>query len=229
MDGSIWVLGVIAFLALLFLILKATGSGTSGTDVPNAVGVGSSDTDTSSALRSAVPPKFVVFDLETTGLDPTRHEIIEIGAIRVNRDSNVHDTLQCLVKPMKPVPKRITRLTGITQEMVDNEGEPLETVLTDFLAFFGDLPLVSFNADFDMRFLQNAAHRHNLVIRNQVSCALKMARRAWPGRQSYRLCDLARDGNLSDEDTHRALGDCKRTIFVYGGAATKLALREKTR
>jgi DNA polymerase III epsilon subunit family exonuclease len=228
-DDSIWVVGGVILLFVLILVaLKAVAGGTSGSDVSSAAGGGSSS-DVSGAFRSSVPQRFIVFDLETTGLDPTRHEIIEIGAIRVNRDSNAHDTFQALVKPMKRIPKKITQINGISQDMVDREGEPLETVLRDFVEFIEDLPLVSFNADFDMGFLRNAAKQHNLVIRNRVSCALKMARRAWPGRQSYRLCDLAKDGHLSDEDTHRALGDCKRAAFVYTGAATTLALRREKR
>ena len=67
MDGSVWAFAVIAFVVLLFLILKATRSGTTGTDVPSAAGVGTSATDMSSALRTAVPPKFVVFDLAGCG------------------------------------------------------------------------------------------------------------------------------------------------------------------
>jgi DNA polymerase III epsilon subunit-like protein len=66
-----------------------------------------------------LPPRFVVLDLETTGLDPERNEIIEIGAIRVNRDSDVHDTFRALVKPTRRIPKRITQINGISQEMVD--------------------------------------------------------------------------------------------------------------
>jgi len=61
-----------------------------------------------------LPERFVVFDLETTGLDPSKHEIIEIGAIRVNRDSDQHESFQALVKPAGKVPKRITELTGIS-------------------------------------------------------------------------------------------------------------------
>ena len=168
-----------------------------------------------------LPERFVVFDLETTGLDATKHEIIEIGAIRVNRDSKEHDTFQVLVKPSKKVPKKISELTGISQSMVDN-GEPIESALRDFLSFVGDLRLVSFNAQFDMAFLQNAASKHSISITNSTSCALDMARRAWPSRRSYRLADLAKDGNLSSEGAHRALGDCKRTLMVYGAASVVL-------
>lgn len=169
-----------------------------------------------------LPKRFVVFDLETTGLDPIKNEIIEIGAIRVNRDSVNHDTFQALIKPAKNVPKKITELTGISQTMLDAEGEPIEETLREFLDFVGGLHLVSFNADFDMPFLQNAAAKHSITINNSVSCALEMARRAWPGRRSYRLADLAKDGNLSSNDTHRALGDCQRALIVYTAAASKL-------
>ena len=55
---------------------------------------------------SMLPKQFVVFDLETTGLDPLKHEIIEIGAVKVNRDSDNHTTFQALIKPVKKVPKR---------------------------------------------------------------------------------------------------------------------------
>jgi DNA polymerase-3 subunit epsilon len=173
---------------------------------------------------ASLPQRFVVLDLETTGLDPAADEIIEIGAIRVNRDSDIHGTFTALVKPIRHIPKKITEITGISQDMVDSEGEPLGEAIREFATFIEDLPLVTFNAEFDMAFLQNAAKQHNLVIGNPASCALKMARRAWPGRKSYRLSDLAKDGGLSDAGTHRALGDCKRALIVYTAAVSKLGV-----
>jgi DNA polymerase III epsilon subunit family exonuclease len=173
---------------------------------------------------SVLPERFVVFDLETTGLKPEVHEIIEIGAIRVYRDSDNHDTFQALIRPRKKIPKKITEITSITQDMVEKEGNSLEIALPQFLEFVGDLPLVSFNAEFDMAFLITAISKVQLgaSVNNRVSCALKMARRAWPGRKSYRLTDLAKDGGLSLDDTHRALGDCKRAMIIYTAAAAKL-------
>jgi DNA polymerase III subunit epsilon len=169
-----------------------------------------------------LPPRFIVLDLETTGLDPVRNEIIEIGAIRVNRDSDVHDTFRTLVKPTRRIPKHITQINGISQEMVDREGMALAQALREFVDFIQDLPLVTFNAEFDMAFLQNAAKRDNTIIQNPTSCALKMARLAWPGRASYRLADLAMDGGLSDEGMHHALDDCRRTLIVYSAAVLLL-------
>jgi DNA polymerase III epsilon subunit family exonuclease len=170
---------------------------------------------------SILPREFIVLDLETTGLNPELHEIIEFGAIRANRDSDTHSCFQSFVKPKKKIPRRITELTGITQASVDAEGRALEEVFPEFLAFIGDLPLVTFNAAFDMRFLQKAASQHGITITNRYTCALKMARRAWPGLPSYRLPELAKLGNLSNEDAHRAVGDCRRTLIIFVAAASK--------
>lgn len=168
---------------------------------------------------SVLPSVFVVLDLETTGLDPDKHEIIEVGAIRVERDSENHATFEALVRPRTKITKRIAEITGITQVMVDEDGNELGETLREFKKFIGDHPLVSFNAKFDMAFLHNAAKTHNLEINNRTSCALEMARRAWPGRESYKQADLAKVGNLSSEGTHRALGDCRRTVIIYSAAA----------
>jgi len=178
--------------------------------------------ETTRTKLSILPEQFVVLDLETTGLDPFKHEIIEIAAIRINRDSTQHHTLQAFVKPSKKVPKKITGLTGITQEMVDAEGEELASVMKQFAEFFGDCRLVTFNAEFDMAFLQQAASRTGISLPNPVSCALQMSRSAWPNRKSYRLADLARDGGLSKDGTHRALDDAQRAAIVYTSAVAKL-------
>jgi DNA polymerase III epsilon subunit family exonuclease len=168
---------------------------------------------------SILPEQFIVLDLETTGLNPDKHEIIEIGAIKVNRDSTHHSTFQTLIKPDKKIPRNITEITGITQEMADVEGMALKPPMSELL---GDLRLVAYNAEFDMGFLHAAAARCGFEIKNPVSCALKMARRAWPGYKSYRLGDVAKAGGLSTAGAHRALHDCRVTMRVYSAAASKL-------
>lgn len=173
---------------------------------------------TRSSGLSFLPERFVFVDLETTGLSQEMDEIIEFGAIRVNRDQTNHATFSTLVRPDKAVPRLITEITGITQKMVDDEGIPLAEALSGFVEFIGDLPIVTFNAEFDMGFIWNAAKRQGLVIDNRFACALKMARRAWPGLPSYRLVDLARMGNLHGGNAHRALGDCERALIVFASA-----------
>ena len=101
-----------------------------------------------------------------------------------------------LVQPRNRIPAPITNLTGITQQMMDEEGHSLEETLTRCLQFIGDLPLVAYTADFDLAFLKNALTQTNpsSQINNPASCALRMTRRAWPYLNSYRLADVAKDG-----------------------------------
>jgi DNA polymerase III epsilon subunit family exonuclease len=170
-----------------------------------------------------LPDTFIVFDLETTGLKAESNEIIEVAAIRFKKGTNTHDTYQSLVKPKKAVPKKITEITGITQAMVDDEGRSIDEVLEEFRSFVGELRLVTFNAEFDMAFIQTAAARAGKrPFDNPVSCALKMARRAWPQRKSFRLDDLANDGSINEGQAHRALEDARRALIIYAAAAAQL-------
>ena len=170
-----------------------------------------------------LPEAFVVLDLETTGLDSERHEIIELAEIRFNKGSATHKSIQALVKPSRKIPKKITDITGITQEMIDAEGEPLAQVIDQFAEFAGSLRLVTFNAEFDMAFLKAAYRRHGKTVpSNPVSCALKMSRRAWPSRKSFRLEDLTRDANIGVGSARRALEDARRALIIYAAAVAKL-------
>lgn len=171
---------------------------------------------------SFLPQQFIIVDVETTGLDSEKHKIIEIGAIKVNRDSIHHDSFQAYIKIDGKLPGKITEITGITKETLDQEGRAIETVLPEFVEFIGGLRLVAFNAKFDLGFLTNAARQLDIKIDNPVSCALEMSRRAWPGLKSYRLVNLAEMGGLSTQGNHRALKDCELATTVYMSAAAKL-------
>ena len=141
----------------------------------------------------------------------------------MNRDSTLHDTYQVLVKPKRKVPKKITEITGISQEMVQVEGVSLREAYDGLTSFIADHRVITFNAEFDIGFLHAAATELGCArVRNPVSCARQMSRRAWPRRKSYRLADLARDGNLSAKNSHRALADCERALIVYTAASCRL-------
>ncbi len=170
-----------------------------------------------------LPETFVVFDLETTGLDANSHEIIEIAAIRYRKGITNHQTIQGLVKPSKMVPAKITEITGITHQMLDANGQHLADVIRDLMAFIGNDRLVTFNAEFDMAFLHAATSTLGLPrLNNPVSCALKMARRAWPKRKSFRLSELASDGQFASGAAHRALEDARCALIVYAAAVAEL-------
>ena len=190
-------------------------------DLTDELGVG---------LLSMTPPRYVIFDLETTGRNPNAHDIIEIGAIKIAHGSSKMTIFQTLVKAGKPVPPFIANMTGITQNVVDREGKPLEAALKEFQEFIGGLPLLSYGADFDMRFLRYGAKRVGMSFDNRSLCVLKLARKAWPKLPSHTLDHMATvlhfdtvvECSTADEGTHRAVGDCKRTYYVYQAVAYQL-------
>lgn len=168
----------------------------------------------------ALPPKFVVVDVETTGLSANLHEIIEIGALKiVDIAAKDHTVYRVLVRPTSKIPRNIVALTGISQQMVDTDGVELKEAIDGLLEFIEDLPLVAFNAPFDKGFLEAAAVRCGRAIPNKYTCALQAARRAWPGLQSYKLSELSRLGGLDLSNEHRAVGDCVRTVHVFIAAS----------
>lgn len=183
-----------------------------------------SKSDVTPIALTVLPEIFVVFDLETTGLKSKTHEIIEIGAIRFNKGTDTHDTFQMLVKPRQPIPEVVTQITGISQLMVEEHGESIDVAIESFRTFCGDHRLVCFNAEFDVAFLNATTSREGLPsFENPVSCALQMARRAWPGKKSYRLDTLAKQGRFEGGSaSHRALEDARRALIVYAAAADAL-------
>lgn len=161
--------------------------------------------------------EFVVIDVETTGLDSSTDEIIEIGALLympANHSGMRYrlESMQSLVKPRRNISPFITKLTGITNEMVQRDGRELGSVMEQFEDFIGGRRVVAYNAPFDLRFLRAAG----MSLSGPVSCALKMAREAWPGVSSYKLEDIAKIMGLpAVGPSHRTLSDCQHAFFVY--------------
>ena len=101
---------------------------------------------------------FAVVDIETTGLDPNRDEIIEIAALVVSSKSYVPVfEFSALVKPQRPLPLEITRLTGIEQAHLDERGRSLDEGMRRLIAVVGNLPLFAHHSAFDQAFLTRAA------------------------------------------------------------------------
>jgi DNA polymerase III subunit epsilon len=157
---------------------------------------------------------FVVVDLETTGGGPGRGDsIIEIGAVKV-AGGRVVDTFQTLIDPRRSLPRFITRLTGISDDML--AGRPaVAEALPAFADFAGEAVMVAHNARFDRAFL-DAAWREILgapVTRNFL-CTLRLARRLLPTLRKRSLDALAGHYGIPCVDRHRALGDARMTAEV---------------
>jgi DNA polymerase III epsilon subunit family exonuclease len=154
----------------------------------------------------------VIFDFETTGLDPNRDQIIEVGAIKYSNFEPVEE-FSSLVSTKIPLTDLITRLTGITPDML--VGQPsMEEVLPRFLNFIEGSLLVAHNASFDMGFLRAACQRQGVDIEWPVFCTLKMAREYLVQLERKSLDSLAEYYGLEFEARHRSIGDVKVTGLV---------------
>lgn len=151
---------------------------------------------------------YVVFDLETTGLNPETDEIIEISAIRV-RMGEAKEEFTTLVNPGKPIPYTATKINGITDEMAQN-APALKDALTTFLAFIGNDILVGHNIhSFDLNFLRRGAERElGQQITNDYIDTLFLAKNCLPQLPRHRLTDLAEYFHIDTAGAHRALNDC---------------------
>ncbi len=164
--------------------------------------------------------EFVVFDIETTGLSPQNDMITEIGAVRVKR-GEVLERYNSLVNPEIPIPSRITELTGITDEMVQNE-RTIDKVLPEFLDFIGDRLLIAHNANFDTSFIRRAAERLHLPFKNAYLDTVAMSQYVNPELSKHKLDILAKYFGLGDFNHHRASDDAEMLSLIFYRMADKL-------
>lgn len=158
--------------------------------------------------------KFVVFDLETTGLFFTQHEIIEIGAVKIV-DGKITETFSTLIKPENKISDEITSITGITNDMV-KDAPLFQNVLTDFYKFCEDCILVGYNIlEFDIKFLNFHANKYGVDFNHQIEDALILARKYCLGMKRYKLKDVCNNLNIVLENAHRALFDTIATAEVF--------------
>mgnify|MGYP000597844246 CR=1 FL=1 len=157
--------------------------------------------------------EFIVFDLETTGLNPSQHEIIEIGAVKF-KDGEKIDQFKSFINPGVKIPTKITDITGINNRMV-KDAPGLKEVIQDFIEFAGDGVLVAHNADFDYGFIRTALE--NLDIEKDdytVLDTLGLARALVKDSKNHKLNTLTEYFGVELENHHRALDDAAATAEV---------------
>jgi len=160
--------------------------------------------------------EFTIFDTETTGLDPARGDrIVEIAAIRFKGAVRISD-FQTLVNPARKISEAAFAINRISDEML-KDAPLIHEVMPDFLQFTKGSCLCSYNAGFDMGFLNN-----ELKIMGRegikdvvVVDALKMARRMLPGQERYSLAYVADKLGIRIKQEHRAFSDVEITLEVF--------------
>ena len=158
--------------------------------------------------------EFVVFDIETTGLNSHTNEIIEIGAVKI-KAGRIVDRYSQLINPGRPIPYHITEITSITDEQVANEPK-INEVIGKFVDFVGDAVLVAHNAPFDMGFIKRDIKKYlNIDYQCSVIDTLQMARDLFPDLKKYGLGDLNKTLGLALEKHHRAVDDSQATANMF--------------
>ncbi|MCX8130093.1 MAG: PolC-type DNA polymerase III [Clostridia bacterium] len=157
--------------------------------------------------------EFVVLDLETTGLNADKDRITEIGAVKI-KNGVIVDRFSSFVNPEIPIPSYIVKLTGITNEMVQ-EAPAIEPVLLEFLEFINGTTLVAHNATFDLGFLKHYAKTIGEHINNPVIDTLQLCRNMFPELSKYRLNIIAKHLGIRLENHHRAVDDSRATAEIF--------------
>ncbi len=151
----------------------------------------------------------VSLDLETTGLDPKKDRIIEIGAVKFTGEKSL-DTWSTLVNPGRRIPPQISKLTGITDAMVRGQ-PPIEEVLQKFSGFVGQAPVLGHNVQFDLGFLR----QQGVLTKNPSLDTYEIASILLPSAGRYNLRALGQRLDLPFQASHRALDDSQVTREVF--------------
>lgn len=172
------------------------------------------------ALRTG----WAAVDCETTGLDPERDALMQLGAVRVTPEGM--DGWSALVDPGRPVPLHVQRLTGIGPSRLATAGSAA-AALESLKAFVGALPLFAHHAAFDGAFLRAALRAHGLSpLPSPVYDTLELARLADPLAPSHRLGDLSERYGLVLDQAHDALHDACATAALVAVLVRRLAAME---
>jgi predicted DnaQ family exonuclease/DinG family helicase len=162
------------------------------------------------AERKPSVDEYVAFDLETTGLDPERDRVIEVGAVAFTLDA-VTESVQRFANPGRPVPAAVLRLTGIDPQLL-REAPPPQTAMRELASFLEGRQPVGHGARLDVDFLTAAGM---WPAGTEVLDTLEIARILLPDAPSHSLPALVAEMGLQQLHPHRALDDADATRQLF--------------
>ena len=166
---------------------------------------------------------YVVFDIETTGLNKDFDKIIEIGALKYRNNILVSE-FNYLVNPKIKIPEIITTITGIKDEDLINE-DTIDNILPKFIDFIEDLPLIAHNSEFDLGFIDTNLKLLGMnKLNNKNIDTLLLAKKYLPQMYNYKLETLKKYFKIK-QISHRAIGDCYTANHVYQECKKRYALK----
>lgn len=184
-------------------------------------------------LHREVPDEFIILDVETTGLDDDWDEIVEIGALRV-KTTNKIERITCLDElltlaenPPSPanfveiacfhtfvysgvdIDEKVSKLNGITNDLLDDKGIEPEEATEQLSAFIGDIPIVTYNRYFLTTFLTDLTETSNIEIDNDISCIQSQLKRLVTEEIDYSLKNMSKYLGISTPHKFKSLDDCR--------------------
>jgi len=164
-------------------------------------------------LESKLPMNYSIIDVETTGSSPMNGKITEI-AVFVYNGSEIIESFTTLVNPECSIPWNITKLTGITNEMVESAPKFYE-IAKKIVEITANTTFVAHNASFDYSFIREEFRRLGYDYKRKTLCTVNLSRKLIPGLRSYSLGNICQDLNIVIEGRHRAAGDALATVKLF--------------
>jgi len=178
---------------------------------------------------------YVALDVETTGLDCTKDELLEIGAVHFVKNESGNfvpgRTFHTFVNPGRDIPADISGLTGITSSDIEEAPVPLEAVRA-FTEFLGDLPVCAHNAMFDLSFIRMTGfsvdvekHEGYRIKCNPVAVdTVNLARCLYPDVQNAKLATVAEYLQIENPQAHRAVSDAMTCGMILAKALAEFEI-----
>jgi DNA polymerase III epsilon subunit family exonuclease len=171
--------------------------------------------------RKLANVSFVAFDTETTGVNPKKDRIVEIGAVKY-QDGKIVEEKSWLVNPEGKVPWWAEKVHGISTDMVKDE-PVFKKVYPEFLEFIDGSVLIAHNAQFDISFITEELKRSRMKLPpNRVIDSLDLFRKWYPDLESYSLSKVAEHAKIKSDVFHRALADSVYVAKIFNKKAKKL-------
>ncbi len=157
--------------------------------------------------------KFAIIDIETTGGVASNSKITEI-AIIIYQNGEIIEEFESLINPECSIPMEITRITGITNEMV-SEAPKFYEVAKKILEITHNCIFVAHNVNFDYSFIREEYKNLGFSFSRKRLCTVQLSKRYYPGLRSYSLGNLIKHFELVVTDRHRAMADAKATLTIF--------------
>lgn len=153
--------------------------------------------------------QYAVVDIETTGGYASANGITEI-AVFITTGKKIIKKFHTLLNPVYTIPKYISALTGITNEMVEFE-RPFSSIADELFELLNDKIFVAHNVNFDYSFVKHHLAQNGYELNCKKLCTVRLARKVLPGSPGYGLGKICRHLGIKIEERHRAAGDAYAT------------------